>query len=44
MMLAGCFGLLAAIADHLPELGVHISATLTGEYNRTTPWDAESGI
>lgn len=44
MMLAGCFGLLAAIADHLPELDVHISATLTGEYNRTTPWDAESGI
>jgi hypothetical protein len=41
MMLVGCFGLLAAIADHFPELGGEISATLAGEYNRTTPWDAE---
>jgi uncharacterized protein (DUF1786 family) len=42
MMLAGCFGLLAAIAQHLPEFGDEISATLAGDYNRTTPWDAEA--
>lgn len=42
MMLTGCFGLLSAIADHLPQLGTEISATLKGEYNRTTPWDAEA--
>lgn len=41
MMLAGCFGLLDAIADHLPEYGEEISATLAGDYNRITPWDAE---
>ncbi len=41
MMLTGCFGLLAAIADHVPKISVEISATLAGEYNKTTPWDAE---
>lgn len=41
MMLAGCFGLLVAIADHLPEFAGEISATLAGDYNRTAPWDAE---
>lgn len=41
MMLAGCFGLLVAIADHLPEFADEISTTLAGDYNRTTPWDAE---
>jgi uncharacterized protein (DUF1786 family) len=41
MMLAGCFGLLVAIADHLPEFADGISATLAGDYNRITPWDAE---
>jgi uncharacterized protein (DUF1786 family) len=41
MMLTGCFGVLAAIADHLPDLGAEISATLAGEYNKITPWDAE---
>lgn len=41
MMLTGCFGLLHAIADHVPAVGDAISATLAGEYNKTTPWDAE---
>jgi uncharacterized protein (DUF1786 family) len=41
MMLTGCFGLLAAAADHLPGLADEISATLAGEYNKTAPWDAE---
>jgi uncharacterized protein (DUF1786 family) len=42
MMLSGCFGLLAAMADHLPELTDEISATLAGDYNRTAPWDVDN--
>ena len=41
MMLSGCFGLLAAIAKHVPHLREPISATLAGEYNNVTPWDSE---
>jgi uncharacterized protein (DUF1786 family) len=41
MMIAGCFGLLAATADVLPELGESIRASLAGESGRgTAPWDA----
>ena len=40
MMIAGCFGLLAATADVLPELGETIQASLHGAGGRgTAPWD-----
>ena len=40
MMIAGCFGLLAAVADVLPELGEPIRASLSGAGGGTAPWDA----
>lgn len=40
MMIAGCFGLLAATADVLPELGETIRASLRGELGGAAPWDA----
>jgi uncharacterized protein (DUF1786 family) len=40
MMIAGCFGLLAATADVLPELRETIYASLNGKGGRgTAPWD-----
>jgi len=40
MMIAGCFGLLAATADVLPELRETIHVSLNGERGRgVTPWD-----
>lgn len=41
MMIAGCFGLLAAAADHLPEHAAELrrALTQTGENSRA-PWDA----
>ena len=40
MMIAGCFGLLAATADVLPELGETIRASMQGQGGRgTAPWD-----
>lgn len=40
MMIAGCFGLLAATADILPELRETIYASLNGERGRgVAPWD-----
>ena len=40
MMIAGCFGLLAATADVLPDFGETIYASLNGEYKRgVAPWD-----
>ncbi len=40
MMIAGCFGLLAAVADVLPELGESIRTALKGEGRRgVAPWD-----
>lgn len=42
MMIAGCFGLLAAAADVLPELGETIRASLRGAGGRgTAPWDTD---
>jgi uncharacterized protein (DUF1786 family) len=42
MMIAGCFGLLAAIADVLPESSEPIRASLQGNGGRgTAPWDAQ---
>ncbi len=40
MMIAGCFGLLAAVADVLPELAEPIRASLRGAGGRgTPPWE-----
>jgi uncharacterized protein (DUF1786 family) len=42
MMIAGCFGLLAATAEVLPQLGDTIRASLRGTGARgTAPWDAD---
>ncbi len=42
MMIAGCFGLLAATADVLPELGELIRASLARtESSGVTPWDVD---
>lgn len=42
MMLAGCFGLLAATADHLPELAEPLYRSLRGGDRRgKAPWDVE---
>ena len=40
MMIAGCFGLLAAVADKIPELAEPIRASLSGSGQGTAPWDA----
>lgn len=40
MMLAGCFGLLAATADLVPEVTEAIRRALAGEARETAPWDA----
>ena len=40
MMIAGCFGLLAAVADLIPEIGVPIRASLAGAGGSgTPPWE-----
>lgn len=40
MMIAGCFGLLAAVADVLPELGETLRASLAGAGGSgTPPWE-----
>jgi uncharacterized protein (DUF1786 family) len=40
MMIAGCFGLLAAVADLLPELGEPVRASLAGAGGSgTPPWE-----
>jgi uncharacterized protein (DUF1786 family) len=42
MMIAGCFGLLAAAADVLPEVGEEIRQSLGGVSGRgVTPWDVD---
>jgi uncharacterized protein (DUF1786 family) len=42
MMIAGCFGLLAAVADVLPELSEPIRASLQGNGGKgMAPWDAQ---
>jgi uncharacterized protein (DUF1786 family) len=41
MMIAGCFGLLAATAEVIPNLAEAIHGSLRGEHGRgVTPWDA----
>ncbi|MEW5873117.1 MAG: DUF1786 domain-containing protein [Chloroflexota bacterium] len=39
MMIAGCFGLLAACADLLPELREALQASLRGDNRGIAPWD-----
>ncbi len=39
MMIAGCFGLLAATADLLPDLAEPIRRSLAGEPTNVAPWD-----
>ncbi len=41
MMIAGCFGLLVAVADLLPEMAEPIQAALAGAHANTAPWDTE---
>ncbi len=42
MMIAGCFGLLAATADVLPNVREQVRASLSGQGGRgTAPWDVE---
>ncbi len=41
MMISGCFGLLAAVADRLPELSAPILNSLRGTTTGAAPWDAE---
>jgi uncharacterized protein (DUF1786 family) len=42
MMIAGCFGLLAAVADLMPELGDGIHASLNGMGSAgIAPWDLD---
>jgi hypothetical protein len=43
MMIAGCFGLLAATAEILPDMAETIYGSLRGETGRgVAPWDASS--
>jgi hypothetical protein len=39
-MIAGCFGLLAATAEVLPDLTAAISGSLRGRGRGVAPWDA----
>ncbi|OGO20748.1 MAG: hypothetical protein A2Z14_16680 [Chloroflexi bacterium RBG_16_48_8] len=41
MMIAGCFGLLVAVADLMPEMAKPIHEALTESAASKTPWDAE---
>jgi uncharacterized protein (DUF1786 family) len=41
MMISGCFGLLAAVADKLPELSEPILASLRGVSQGLAPWEAD---
>ncbi len=41
MMISGCFGLLSAVADRLPELSEPIRSSLHGASAVAAPWDAE---
>ncbi|TET83309.1 MAG: pyruvate formate lyase-activating protein [Anaerolineales bacterium] len=41
MMLTGCFGLLASVAEHVQELSGPIRAALAGAGAESAPWDVE---
>ncbi len=40
MMIAGCFGLLSAVADVMPELAEPIQTSLSSQGSGTAPWEA----
>ena len=40
MMIAGCFGLLSAAGDLLPEIGEQIRASLNGAGGKA-PWESD---
>jgi uncharacterized protein (DUF1786 family) len=42
MMISGCFGLLVAVADLMPDFKEEIQSALKGVSAHTTPWDAEN--
>jgi glycyl-tRNA synthetase beta subunit len=42
MMLTGCFGVLAAMADTIPTLQGAIHAGLHGTGSEITPWDVDN--
>lgn len=42
MMLAGCFGLLAAMAEQIPEVSEPIREALTGRRQSAAPWDIDT--
>jgi uncharacterized protein (DUF1786 family) len=41
MMIAGCFGLVAAVGDVMPEMGEEIRESMRGERS-VTPWDVDN--
>lgn len=41
MMLSGCFGLLSAVADLIPNLAGDVASALRGEYSSVAPWEAD---
>jgi uncharacterized protein (DUF1786 family) len=41
MMLTGCYGLVLAVAEHLPDLAEPLRSSLAGEGATTPPWEAE---
>jgi uncharacterized protein (DUF1786 family) len=41
MMISGCFGLLVAVADLLPNLKEEVLSAINGTDAQTSPWDAE---
>ncbi|MEA1977533.1 MAG: hypothetical protein U9N80_06500, partial [Chloroflexota bacterium] len=41
MMLTGCFGILAAMADIIPSLQSAIRTALDGTGSENTPWDVD---
>jgi hypothetical protein len=41
MMITGCFGLLSATGDLMPELREPIQSSLSSETEGVSPWDSE---
>ncbi|HEY70921.1 MAG TPA: DUF1786 domain-containing protein [Anaerolineae bacterium] len=41
MMLSGCFGLLSACADLLPDLAEPIHGAMRGDFSHISPWDVD---
>ncbi|NIM95117.1 MAG: pyruvate formate lyase-activating protein [Anaerolineales bacterium] len=42
MMITGCFGLLVAVADLIPEMAAPIRKAIAGEVSSVAPWDVEA--